>query len=215
MAVAENLDVCKNAVIKGVNEVTIADVWRILTKLAMAAWARTSKRLRMVGAVVLFLYVILVIPSSISNTKTNPPQISHNLPLQINPPINPITPHPLRLPNLRPQPQNPSLQIQRNQSSPPHREPPKSHPRPPNPPLHLGRAPGLALPLHGLARKRRAPQQIRRHPRASHRGQARSNVYPVQHEHGVAGGDLALFNKPLVVRDCPPAGGAPPYLPDG
>ena len=55
MAVAENLDVCKNAVLKTVNEVTIADVWRILTKLAMAAWARTSKRVRMVGGVVLFL----------------------------------------------------------------------------------------------------------------------------------------------------------------
>lgn len=67
MAVVENLGVCKNVVIKTFNEVTIADIWRIVTKLAMAVWARTSKRIRMVGAVVLFLYVYLIIPSLIPN----------------------------------------------------------------------------------------------------------------------------------------------------
>lgn len=53
----ENLEVCKNAAIKAVNEMTIADLFRALVSLAMAAWARTSKRMRMLGGVVLFVYV--------------------------------------------------------------------------------------------------------------------------------------------------------------
>lgn len=131
-----------------------------LRAVPRALWSRTTRRIRMLGAFILFLYVPLALPHLLTHVLT-PAQLPLLLAQRHRRP---------RIPRAPPLPRIPAAPLQRLQSRPPNREPPRPHPRPPNPPFHLRRAPRLALPLHGLPGVRDPPQQVRRRPRAGRHG---------------------------------------------
>lgn len=195
-------------------DMTIDDAWDFTKATAMAGWSRTTRRMRASATLLLFVYDTSLQTLQCHHTrKLTPFQLSE---LSSSSTFNTCITGAasITFSTFRIWEQWTGFSVQRLESGSLDRKPGESCSGAAHTTLHGRCATGLALPIHGFTREHPIRESKPVHSRSCEDGQAGSDIYTLEHEHGVTRGNQPIFDELVAIRDGAATRGVAARIPD-